>query len=158
MPLNIGDQAPDFTLPSTEGSSLQLSKQLAGKSCILYFYPKDFTQGCTAESCDFRDHWPVFEGLSIPVYGISRDGMESHHRFRAEHKLPFHLLSDQKGDTIRAYKAMLPLVGIPNRVTYLLDSEHRIKAVYESLFGARNHIKEMLQQIGVPSSGSIQHQ
>lgn len=147
MPLKIGDLAPDFSLPSTENRVIKSSEDLKGQPFILYIYPKDFTAGCTAESCDFRDHWPIFEGLNIKVYGLSRDDMDSHQRFRKEHNLPFHLLSDEAGTVIKQYKAMLPIVGIPNRITYLMDAEHRVAAAYESLFGAKNHIKYMLEQL-----------
>ncbi len=147
MPLKPGNKAPDFSLPSTSGESLSLYKDQANKPCILYFYPKDFTAGCTAEACDFRDNFDYFNGLDVDIFGISRDNLESHHKFREAHHLPFHLLSDTDGAVAKAYKALIPIIGITNRVTYLLDGQQKIAAVYESLFGARNHLKEMIAQV-----------
>ena len=75
MALAIGTSAPDFTLTATTLGSITLSKDLAGKSVILYFYPKDFTPGCTTEACEFRDQFAEFRDLDIPVFGISRDSL-----------------------------------------------------------------------------------
>ena len=144
MALHVGAQAPDFTLDSTSGDSFKLSN-LKGKACILYFYPKDFTKGCTKESCDFRDHFQVFRSLDIDIYGISTDSVATHHKFKAKHKLPFELLADVSGKVSKLYKAHIPFVGISKRVTYLLNKNHTITAVYSDMFGAENHIKNMIE-------------
>lgn len=145
MSLAIGTQAPDFNLPSTSGRSFQLSKDLVGKPCILYFYPKDFTPGCTQEACDFRDHFSYFEGLEIDIFGISKDSVESHLKFKETHQLPFQLLSDTKGEVAKKYEALVSFLGITRRITYLLDQDHKIVAVYENMFGAGKHIQKMVQ-------------
>lgn len=145
MALSIGSKAPDFILASTKGLDFQLSKDLSNRPCILYFYPKDFTPGCTQEACDFRDHFSYFEGLEIDIVGISKDSISTHLQFKDTHKLPFELLSDEKGEVSKKYQAVLPFVGINRRITYLLDREHRIVAVYENMFGAGKHIQKMVQ-------------
>ena len=147
MPLPINSQAPDFTLPSTEGKNFHLSKDASGKALILYFYPKDFTRGCTKEACEFRDQFQVFRNLDILIYGISTDTIEVHNKFREKHNLPFHLLADTKGHVSKLYKSKMPLLNISKRITYLLDKNHKIQAVYQNLFGAENHIKKMIGKI-----------
>ncbi len=147
MALSVQTKAPDFTLPSTSGQDFTLSKDKAGKPCIIYFYPKDFTPGCTAEACDFRDNIAYFKDLDIDVIGISRDSVATHLRFQKTYELPFQLLADTKGEVARQYKALIPLLGVTKRITYLLDKNHTIVAVYENLFGAKNHIKEMIREV-----------
>ncbi len=147
MALSPGTPAPDFTLPSTSGRDFTLSRDAAGQGCILYFYPKDFTPGCTREACAFRDEFACFREASVPVYGISRDDVETHRRFKAEHHLPFDLLADVDGSVCAKYDALLPLIRIPRRITYLLDAEHRITAVHEDFFGAGEHIDAMIDAL-----------
>jgi peroxiredoxin Q/BCP len=147
MALPPGTLAPDFTLPSTSGRDFTLSSDAAGQVCILYFYPRDFTPGCTREACAFRDQFALFRKASVPVYGISRDDPETHRRFKAEHHLPFDLLADVDGSVCARYDALLPLIRLPKRITYLLDAEHRIAAVYQDLFGAADHIDAMLAHL-----------
>lgn len=144
MALNVGTKAPDFTLPSTSGEDFTLSKNLKNKACIIYFYPKDFTPGCNMEACGFRDNFEEFEGLDIDIVGISKDSIETHQRFINYYKLPFELLSDQSGEVLKKYEALIPFIGMPKRITYLLDTDHNIITSYENLFGAKKHIQEML--------------
>lgn len=148
MALTIGTLAPDFTLQSTSDNNLTLSKDLAGSACILYFYPKDFTPGCNAEACEFRDHFEEFKNLDIPVFGISKDSLKTHLKFQKKYQLPFELLSDRNGEVTKLYDALMPILNLPSRVTYLLDDKHIIRAVNKERFGARNHIKAMLKEIG----------
>ena len=147
MALPVGTQAPDFTLASTNLGSITLSKDLAEKSLILYFYPKDFTPGCTTEACEFRDQFAAFRELDIPVFGISRDNLATHEKFKKTHRLPFELLADESGKVCKAYDALLPLIKMPTRVTYLLDSNHRIAGVFQGLFENKAHVSAMLKQL-----------
>jgi len=147
MALSIGQKAPDFTLASTSGAQFTLSEELKGQACVLYFYPKDFTPGCNAEACDFRDHFEEFRNVNIPVFGISTDSIPTHMKFKAKYKLPFELLSDQGGKVTKAYDSIIPILNLAKRTTYLLDKDHHIQAVYYEMFGARNHIKAMLAEI-----------
>ncbi|MDW7692889.1 peroxiredoxin [Flammeovirgaceae bacterium SG7u.111] len=147
MSLKIGTKAPDFTLPSTSGSDFKLSDDMNGKPCVIYFYPKDFTPGCTKEACSFRDSHQVFGSLGIEVFGISKDGIETHKKFKASQNLPFELLADVSGEVCKSYKALVPLLGMPKRVTYLLDAEHKIVSVYDSMFDSLGHIKKMIEKL-----------
>ena len=93
MALQIGDPAPDFTLPDQEGKSVSLA-DFRGQRVVIYFYPKDDTPGCTKEACNFRDQWSSFSANGITVLGISKDGAASHAKFIDKYTLPFTLLSD----------------------------------------------------------------
>ena len=146
MALAVGTKAPDFSLPSTNGQ-FTLSKELAGKPCIIYFYPRDFTNVCTKEACSFRDEFSEFKGANASIVGISKDSVETHLKFKAEYKLPFDLLADTKGEVAKKYKASIPIIGVTKRISYLLDKDHRIIAVYDSLFEAQEHVAKMLSEI-----------
>ncbi len=91
--LLVGDTAPDFTLPDENGKPVKLSS-FRGKRVVLYFYPKDFTPGCTTQACGFRDNYVEIQEKNGVVIGISPDSTASHLKFRTEYNLPFVLLSD----------------------------------------------------------------
>lgn len=147
MALSLGAKAPDFTLPSTSDKKFSLSKDMLGKALIIYFYPKDFTGGCTAEACEFRDQFEAFRELEIPVFGISRDDVSTHEKFKKAYKLPFELLSDESGKVCKAYDALIPLIKMPKRVTYLLDKDHKIAGVFSDMFESKGHIESMLKKL-----------
>ncbi|MEN2284405.1 peroxiredoxin [Algoriphagus sp. SE2] len=147
MALKIGTKAPDFTLSSTGSKKISLSKDFSGKALIIYFYPRDFTPGCTAEACEFRDKFEDFRDLSIPILGISKDNIESHERFKKTYKLPYDLLSDTSGKVCQAYDALIPLIKIPKRISYLLNEDHEIVAAFSEFFEAKKHIENMLKSI-----------
>src|SRR5438045_318457 len=102
MPLTRGDKAPTFSLTADDGR-IVTSASLLGQRTILYFYPKDDTPGCTKEACGFRDIFPQFQKLSVPVLGISRDDPARHQKFKLKYELPFTLLSDEDGAVCQAY-------------------------------------------------------
>ena len=102
---------------------------------------------CTAEACDFRDQFSAFRDLDVPVVGISRDTIATHLKFQKEHKLPFELLSDGSGKVCKSYDALIPLVKMPKRVTYFLDSDHVIQGVYSDMFESKKHVDEMVKQL-----------
>ncbi len=153
MALKINQEAPDFTLPSTSGSSFQLSEDFKGKFCLLFFYPKDQTKGCTQEVCSFRDNFHLFSKLDIPLVGISRDSIASHQEFKEMHKLPFELLADESGAVCKAYKALMPIVRVPKRITYLLNAKHEIVAVHEGLFDGPAHVEAMMKEVQALTKG-----
>lgn len=99
---NIGELAPDFELPSDSGELVKLS-DYRGKKVILYFYPKDDTPGCTAQSCGFRNNYPVIEEKQGVVLGVSPDGIKSHQKFKTKYDLPFVLLADEGHKIADAY-------------------------------------------------------
>ncbi len=147
MALQIGQKAPDFQLHSTSGQFLKMSVDLKGKAFILYFYPKDFTRGCTAEACEFRDQFEAFRNLEIPVFGVSRDDIPTHVKFKKAYNLPFDLLSDSDGKVCKSYDALIPLINMPKRITYLIDETHEIAGVFSDMFESKAHIKNMLRKL-----------
>ncbi|UZD24713.1 peroxiredoxin [Algoriphagus halophytocola] len=147
MALKIGSTAPKFVLPSTGGKTLNSELDLKGKAFVLYIYPKDFTKVCTAEACEFRDQFEAFRDLDIPVFGISKDDIPTHEKFKKENKLPFDLLSDQGGKVCKAYDALIPLIKMPKRITYLIDKDHKIAAVFSDMFESKGHIQSMLKNL-----------
>jgi thioredoxin-dependent peroxiredoxin len=144
MAIKVGDTAPDFTLLNQSGVSVNL-KDYSGKAVVLYFYPKDDTPGCTAESCAFRDQYEVFKSAGAEVIGISGDSPESHKTFAAKYQLPFTLLSD-KGDKIRNLYGAKTMMGlVPGRVTYIIDANSKIKYIFDSMFNFKGHVEEALK-------------
>lgn len=104
MALEPGDQAPDFAATDHNGRAVRLA-DYAGKGLVLYFYPKAFTPGCTTQACDFRDRYETFSAAGYEIAGISPDTPERLADFRAEHGLPFPMLSDEDHVIARAYGA-----------------------------------------------------
>src|SRR5687768_12728120 len=102
MTLKIGDKAPDFTLPTDEGTPLSLHS-LKGKRVILYFYPKDNTPGCTREACDFRDSLGKFSDQNTVILGVSKDSAAKHQKFKEKYSLNYTLLADETGDVCKKY-------------------------------------------------------
>ncbi|AGA79148.1 peroxiredoxin [Echinicola vietnamensis] len=147
MALQKNTKAPDFSLPSTSGDLFKLSENFKGKSALIFFYPKDQTKGCTQEVCSFRDNFSVFSSLEIPIVGISRDSIASHQEFKKMHRLPFELLCDEDGSVCKQYKALMPLIKMPKRITYLLNAQHEIVAVHEGLFDGPAHVKAMMEEV-----------
>ena len=138
MSLEVGDKAPDFTLPADGGGTISL-KALKGKPVALYFYPKDDTPGCTAEACAFRDQLPDFAKVKAQVVGISRDSVASHDKFKKKFKLPFQLASDEDGKICQAYgvwaeKSMYgkKYMGI-ERSTFLIDGKGVVRNVWRKV-------------------------
>lgn len=149
MALALRSQAPDFQLASTSAKVFKLREHL-GKPLILFFYPKDFTKGCTAEVCEFRDQFSEFRDMDVPVFGISRDDIPTHEKFKKAHQLPFDLLSDPDGGVCKSYDALIPIVKMPKRVTYLLDKDHRIAGIFEGLFENKKHVSAMIAKLEKP--------
>jgi thioredoxin-dependent peroxiredoxin len=104
MPVEKGQQAPDFTLANDEGEKVSLSS-LRGRPVVLYFYPKDNTSGCTTQACGIRDAWSEFERAGAVVLGVSPDGVTSHEQFKHDFELPFTLLADPDHAVAERYGA-----------------------------------------------------
>ncbi len=101
----LGKPVPDFSLPSTGGTSFRLSGA-RGSKLVLYFYPKDNTPGCTLEGSGFRDAWKDFRRAGCEVYGLSRDSVASHEKFKEKMKFPFELLSDEDEAVCKQFGVM----------------------------------------------------
>ncbi|MCG8370745.1 MAG: peroxiredoxin [Proteobacteria bacterium] len=125
--LKAGARAPEFVLPNDEGGETSLTDLLKHGPLILYFYPADFTPGCTKEACSIRDVHDDIRAVGLQVAGISPQDVDSHQRFRAEHDLPFVLLSDEDKDVIRMYGVDGPFgVGV-RRATFLVNQDRTIR-------------------------------
>lgn len=146
MSLKPGDIAPEFTLPSTSGEDFHLS-DYKGKPLLIYFYPKDFTPGCTKEACTFGEHHDNFKDLGIDVFGISTDSIESHKKFKEKHNLPFELLTDNKGNVAKLFGALIPFVNMSKRITFLIGPDQKVIEVHNSLFNYKSHIHQMLDKL-----------
>lgn len=151
MSLNVGNKAPDFTLPIDGDGSVTLSK-LKGKKVVLYFYPKDDTSGCTAEACAFRDMLPRFKKMDAVVIGISRDSVAAHDKFKKKYELPFTLGSDAEGKVTERYgvwvqKSMYgrKYMGI-ERATFLIDEKGAIQQIWHKV-KVPGHADEVLKAV-----------
>ena len=123
--VQVGDLAPDFTLPDQSGTPVGLGDFLDKTHIVLYFYPRDNTSLCTAEAWAFRDNYQVFKGAGAEVIGISSDAVESHQQFAKEHQLPFILLSDM-GSVIRKRYGVPTALGLPGLYWLLEPSVRKI--------------------------------
>jgi peroxiredoxin Q/BCP len=141
----VGDQAPDFTLPDHRGDQVTLSGFIGESNVVLYFYPKDFSPGCTAQACFFRDNYEDFTDMGAVVIGVSGDSLESHKRFVEEHLLPFILLSDGDNEVRKLYGATKGLGLLPGRVTYIIDKKGVVRHVFTSEINMRKHVDEALR-------------
>jgi len=146
MSATVGQPAPDFTLPDQDGTAVSLAS-LKGGWAVVYFYPKDDTPGCTAESCSFRDNFEDFTDTGARVVGISSDSVESHKAFATKHNLPFTLLADTDGTVRKAFGVSKTLGIIPGRVTYVIDPEGVVRHKFSSQFKPKSHIDEALAVI-----------
>jgi peroxiredoxin Q/BCP len=144
MAIQVGDAAPDFSLPSQTGETITLSQFKGQKPVVLYFYPKDDTPGCTAESCSFRDSYEAFTDVGAEVIGISSDSPESHQKFATKYRLPFILVSDRAAQVRKAYGVPATLGLLPGRVTYVIDREGIVRHVFDSQFNPTAHVAEAL--------------
>jgi peroxiredoxin Q/BCP len=130
--LKIGDQAPEIETVDDSGNLFKLS-DYEGQKVVLYFYPKDFTPGCTAEACSLRDGYTMFENSGIPIFGVSGGSAELHQKFRKKHDLPFSILVDENLDIAKSYDAYskLSIIGVAvKRITYLIDEEGKIEGIF----------------------------
>ena len=151
MSLEVGDKAPDFTLPTDGEGKIKLS-ELKGQKVVLYFYPKDDTSGCTAEACAFRDSFPRFKKMAATVIGISRDSVASHDKFKKKYELPFTLGSDAEGKVTATYgvwvqKSMYgrKYMGI-ERATFLIDEKGKIQQIWHKV-KVPGHADEVMQAV-----------
>jgi peroxiredoxin Q/BCP len=146
-PVKVGDRAPDFSLLSQSGEKVSLQDFRGKKSVVVYFYPKDDTPGCTAESCAFRDSHEVFQEVGAEVIGISADSPDSHRRFAAKYNLPFTLLSDTDNALRKLFGVPSTLFVLPGRVTYVIDKQGIVRHIFDSQFEFKLHVEEALKTL-----------
>ena len=151
MKLKANQSAPNFKLASTDGKIFELNK-IKKKNVILYFYPKDDTPGCTLESKDFSKLNTLINKKNTIVFGISKDSIESHLRFKKKHKLKFDLLSDEDLEVIKKYgvwgmKSFLgkKYMGVV-RSTFLINTKGKIHKIWSNV-RVKDHAKSVLEEI-----------
>ena len=151
MKLKIKQVAPNFKLDSTDGSVFELNK-IKKKNIILYFYPKDDTPGCTLESKDFSKLNSIINKKNTVVYGISKDSIESHLKFKKKYKLKFDLLSDEKMSVVKKYGVwgMKSFLGKKYkgviRSTFLINSKRKIHKIWSNV-RVKDHAKSVFEEI-----------
>ncbi|SFM12121.1 peroxiredoxin Q/BCP [Paenibacillus sp. 1_12] len=147
--LEVGQKAPDFTLPSSSGELVSL-RQYLGKKLVIYFYPADLTPSCSQESCDFRDAIGAFNASNATVLGISPNDLKSHHKFIAKYDLPFELLSDPDHHVSELFGVwqLKKLYGKEYmgvvRSTFLIDEQGILVKEWRKV-KVKNHVSEVLQ-------------
>jgi thioredoxin-dependent peroxiredoxin len=125
--LKVGERAPEFTLPDETGTDRSLTQLLSSGAIILYFYPADFTPGCTRQACKLRDLHSEIQKAGLRVVGISPQSPATHTKFRERYRLPFALLSDEQKTVIKMYGLNGPLGLGVRRATYLVDGSRRVR-------------------------------
>lgn len=150
MKLAIGDKAPVFQLKNQDGILFDLNDYAGKHPMVIYFYPKNFTPGCVAEACSFRDQFEDFTDLGATVIGISGDSVNSHARFVKKYNLPFTMLADVDNKVRKMYDVKGNFMGlIPGRETFVIDASGIIQMRFDSVL-ATKHIPmalKMLQKV-----------
>ena len=149
--LIVGKQAPEFSVLNQHNKQLRLV-DFKGKWLVLYFYPKDFTPGCTTEGCDFTKFYSEFKALNCEIVGVSPDTIESHKKFAAEHKIEFNLLADSEAKACKAYSVWAQkniagkfFLGV-NRTTFIIGPDGIVKEVFHKVQSA-GHVQEVLNKL-----------
>ncbi|WP_121667195.1 peroxiredoxin [Mesonia aquimarina] len=147
MKLEVGDRIPSFTLTDHHGNIFKSDLRLGEKIWVIYFYPKNFTPGCTKEACSFRDHYKEFQRLGAEVIGISSDSVESHQKFSEKYDLPFTFLSDPTEDIRQKFGVKGHLLGIiPGRDTFVIDKDGIVQFKFHNLSSAE-HMQKALDKV-----------
>ena len=146
-----GKKVPDFEAQATGGRSVRLS-DLKGRNVVIYFYPKDSTPGCTREGQDFRDHYAEFQALDTEIFGVSRDSLASHERFREKQGFPFDLISDPEEELCRLFDVIheknmygRKVLGVV-RSTFLIDREGVLRREWRKV-KVPGHVEEVLAAV-----------
>ena len=147
--LNVGDKAPDFVALNEFGQSTSLSEFL-GKKVVLYFYPKDMTPGCTAESCNLGENYNLLQEKGFIVLGVSPDSSKSHQKFIEKYNLPFSLIADEDKAVIKAFGVWGPKKfmgkeydGV-HRTTFVIDEDGVIEKVFSKV-KTKDHTNQILE-------------
>ena len=144
--LKVGDTAPDFSLSDEHGLPVSLKNYFGKKVVVLYFYPKDFTPGCTAEACSFRDSYKPIQDKGAVVIGVSIDSVESHSKFSEKYNLPFTILSDQNKEAAKAYGVLGVGGFLAKRVTFIINKDGKITRIFPKV-DVKRHSEEVLKAL-----------
>jgi peroxiredoxin Q/BCP len=145
--LSVGDYAPDFMLRNQADQRVRLTDLLRQGVVVLYFYPKDYSLGCTAEACAFRDRYEAFTEAGAIVVGVSADSTDSHREFVENYNLPFNLLSDEDDAIHERYGVRKTLGVFRGRVTFVIDQRGVIQNIFSSHINFSKHVTEALKVI-----------
>ncbi|MBZ9651727.1 peroxiredoxin [Psychroflexus montanilacus] len=147
MSIEKGEKIPQFELKDQHGNTFNSEDVVGKKPVVIYFYPKDFTPGCTKEACSFRDSYEDFQEAGAEVIGISNDSEKSHSKFSKKYNLPFILLSDANGRVRKKFGIKKSLLGlVPGRETFVIDANGKVMFKFNSL-DASKHMKKALNAI-----------
>ena len=147
MGLKQGDLIPSSKLKDKDGKDFELDKFRGNNPVVIYFYPRNFTPGCTTEACDFRDQYQDFKDLGAEVIAISSDSSESHSKFSQQYNLPFIFLADENKEARKAFGVKSSLFGlVPGRETFVFDKRGLLQMKYNNL-SASNHTSNALKKL-----------
>lgn len=147
MSLEIGSPLPQFTLKDQDGNDFSITGSKSNKPVVIYFYPKNFTSGCTKEACSFRDAFQDFSDEGALVIGISSDSEASHKKFASRYDLPFTLLADSNKKVRKIFGVKNSLLGLlPGRETFVFNDKGELTFKFNSM-GAEDHIKKALRHL-----------
>lgn len=144
--VKVGDQAPDFEGPTSDGSLLGLKDFAGKKNVVLYFYPKDDTPGCTREACSFRDNLQSIRGMGAEIVGVSLDSIQSHDKFAKKYELPFPLISDKDKRITSAYGVLRDIGLAANRVTFIIDKNGKVAKIFPKV-DVSKHTEEVMEAL-----------
>ncbi|HYB06916.1 MAG TPA: peroxiredoxin [Nitrososphaerales archaeon] len=142
--MKVGDKAPDFSLQAQDGRTVSLRDYSGSKNVVLYFYPKDFTMGCTVETKAFGDNYDEVLSMGAEVLGVSSDTEESHGRFASECGAKFPLLADPDGRVRALYGANSTFGLVPGRVTFVIDKKGVVRHIFSSQMRPKQHVSEAI--------------
>ena len=143
--LKVGEPAPDFEALLDDGRPFRLSSLRGDQNVVLYFYPRDFSGGCTAEACSFRDNYADIRRLDATIIGVSADTVASHQRFKERHHLGYPIVSDTDGRLRRSYDVTTSLPLLRPRVTYVIDKAGVIRGAFRHDILVTKHISDAVR-------------
>lgn len=153
--IGVGDEAPEFEAPLGNGKTFRLKDYRGRRHLVLYFFPKDFTPGCTKEACSFRDRRAEIAGLDAEVVGVSYDTVDSHAKFAEKYDLPYPLVSDADGRIAAKYGVARLGGWLPTkRVTFVIDKAGVVRHVIRAELNIDLHIDDALTQLRTIQAGT----
>jgi len=142
--LKVGEKAPDFVAKTTDGRTVRLS-ELRGRPVVLFFFPRAFTFGCTLETKRFEEKYDDIHGLGAELFGISTDPLETQCRFAEHHKARFPMIGDADHGISKAYQVLRSIPSSDRRVTYAIDEQGVIAAVFHHEIQVTRHVSDVIR-------------
>lgn len=142
--LKIGTRAPAFTATLDDGTDFRLESMRGEKNVVLYFYPRDFSAGCTKQACSFRDSYAAIAAHEAVIVGVSADTRDSHQSFKERHELSFPLIADPDDALSALYDVTTALPLLRPRVTYVIDKQGMIRAAFRHDIAIGRHLSDTL--------------